>query len=113
MGIPRLRPAEGLAVNAVQNRFVQTRQPVVLFPCEVNAYLFSAGVTYSRITRDLGAVTEQGGFAMVNRVRTWDRCLDLVVGSGTPEEAQNQFQAWLAGGQDDSTELEVKKIVHL
>jgi hypothetical protein len=35
----------------------------------------------------------------------------LVVGAGTPEEAQNQFQAWLAGGPDDSTDVEIKKIV--
>jgi hypothetical protein len=48
---------------------------------------------------------------MINKVQTWDCCPDLVVASDTPEEAQNRFQAWLAAGQDDSTELEIKKIV--
>lgn len=48
---------------------------------------------------------------MINRVQNWDRCPDLVVASATPEEAQNRFEAWLAKGRDDSTDVEIKKIV--
>jgi hypothetical protein len=48
---------------------------------------------------------------MTNQVQTWDYSPDLVVAAGTPEEAQNRFQAWIVDRQKSSTESEIKKIV--
>jgi hypothetical protein len=77
----------------------------------VNVYLFSAGVTFSRFVKALGSDAMSGKIGYVNQVKTWDACLDAIVGGDSPEEAQQRFESWLQILEKEETHVDVKKIV--
>jgi hypothetical protein len=77
----------------------------------VRAYLFSAGVSFSRTRKAFGSEPLAGQIGIINQIQTWDRSIDSIVAAGTTDEAQDRFQAWLATGRDDAAEAVIKKTV--
>ena len=74
----------------------------------MNAYLFTAGFTRTRITP-----TPSRGGQMVNMPQTYDGTVSAIVHGGNPEQAQKRFEAWChpAADSEDPAIVKIKKIV--
>ena len=76
----------------------------------MNAYLFSAGVAYSQMTKEAGT-DQMGGLEMINRPREWEACADFVIVAETPEQAREKLENRLNTPSDDGVQGRIKKIV--
>jgi hypothetical protein len=74
----------------------------------MNAYLFSAGSTITRVVPTPG----RGG-QMVDQIQTWDNSASAIIYGGDAEQAQKRFEKWLCPTSDTEhpDQVEVKKIV--
>ena len=74
----------------------------------MNAYLFTAGLTQSKVRPTPG----RGG-QLVDRLLTWDTCVTTIIYGGDVEQAQKRFEAWcrLTPDGENPVEMDIKKVV--
>jgi len=68
----------------------------------MNAYLFTAAVTSTRMTKAVGRDALGGDVGRVNQVQQWNNCVNQIIVAPTLDEAEKALVDWLNSAQDET-----------